>query len=156
MVHFGLRHRGDCMNNITETMNDNIANFPDGLHCQTRMQLLAWVLQVPSTNRNCGCQSENQNDQRDPHIRERLDHPGHILQPLEHKTPSLKRKMKTYLELEGKLGNQSCTNIFSPNKNSSPRKTPAPKKAEMKRAKVPMKRRFKIRVITQPMPANPS
>ena len=37
------------MNNITKTVNDNIANFPDGLYSQTRMQLLAWVLQVPAT-----------------------------------------------------------------------------------------------------------
>ena len=43
------------MNNITETVNDNIANFPDGLYFQTRMQLLAWVHQVPATNRNCEC-----------------------------------------------------------------------------------------------------
>ena len=54
VVHFGLGHTGDCMNNITDTINDNIANFLDGLYSQTRMQLLAWVLQVPSTNRNCG------------------------------------------------------------------------------------------------------
>ena len=56
---------------------------------------------------------------------------GHILQPLEHKThpyPFLIRKMKTYLELEGKLGNQPCTNIFVPNKNSSPRKALANKR----------------------------
>ena len=42
------------MNNITKTMNDNIANFPDGMYSQTRMQLLTWVLWVPATNRNCG------------------------------------------------------------------------------------------------------
>ena len=77
------------MNNITKTMNDNIANFPDGLYSQTRMQLLTKVLQVPATNRNCGCRSENQTDERDPHIQKRTDHPGHILQPMEHKTPSL-------------------------------------------------------------------
>ena len=86
MVHFGLKH---CMLNITETINDNIANFPDGLYTQTRMQLLAWVLQVPATNRNDGCWSTNQDDERHPHIQERLDHPGHILQPVEYMTPSL-------------------------------------------------------------------
>ena len=32
------------MNNIIETMNENIANCPDGLYSQTAMQLLAWVL----------------------------------------------------------------------------------------------------------------
>ena len=70
-------------NNITETVNDNIDTFSDGLYSQTRMQLLAWVLQVPSNNRNHGHQSKNQNDERHPHIHERLDNPGHILQLLE-------------------------------------------------------------------------
>ena len=64
--------------------------------------------------------------------------------------------MRTYLELEGK-GNQPHTNVSSPNKNSLPRKAPTPKKAEKKRrAKAPAKRRFKVRVIAQPMPANPT
>ena len=53
------------------------------------MQLLAWVLEVPSAYRNCGCGSKNQNNERHTHIQERPDHPGHILQPLEYKTPSL-------------------------------------------------------------------
>ena len=47
MVHFDHRHTRDYMNNITKTMNDNIANFPDGLCSKTRTQLLTWVLQVP-------------------------------------------------------------------------------------------------------------
>ena len=67
--------------------------------------------------------------------------------------------MKTYLELEGKLGSQPqlqpCTRTFSHDKNSSPQKTLVPKKTEKKKgAKVPMKRTFKMRVIAQPMPAN--
>ena len=74
-----------------------------------------------------------------------------------HCYPSLIRKMKTYLELEGKLGNQTCTNIFSPDRNSLPQKTPVPKKAEKKkRAKMLVKMRFKVRVIAQPMPTNPT
>ena len=67
--------------------------------------------------------------------------------------------MRTYLELEGKFGaqHQPCTNIFLPDKNSLPRKTPVSQKAEKKkRAKVQVKRRFKVRVITQSMPTNPS
>ena len=65
--------------------------------------------------------------------------------------------MKSYLELEGKLGNQPCTNVILPNTNSSPGKTPAPKKAEKKRtAKALVKRRFKVRVITQPISTNPT
>ena len=79
MVHFGLRHTGYCKINITETINDNMANFPDVLYSQTRKQLLVWVLQVPATNRNCGCQGKNQNNERHLHIQERSDHPGHIL-----------------------------------------------------------------------------
>ena len=71
--------------------------------------------------------------------------------------PSLIRKMKTYLEQEGKHGNQPHANIFLPDKNSSPRKTPAPKKAEKKkRAKAPVKKRFKVRANAWPKPANPT
>ena len=55
MAHFGLGHAGDCMNNITETINDNGANFPDSLYSQTRMQLQACMLLVPTAGRNCGC-----------------------------------------------------------------------------------------------------
>ena len=76
---------------------------------------------------------------------------------MEHKTPSLIRKMKTYLELEGKLNNQPGTNVFLPNKNVSPRKTPISKKVEKKKcAKEPVKRRFKVRVIAQSMHASPT
>ena len=64
---------------LQKAVNDNTDNFPDGLYYQTRMQLLARVLQIPATNRNHGCQSKNQNDERHPHIQERPDHPGHIL-----------------------------------------------------------------------------
>ena len=68
-----------------------------------------------------------------------------------------------YLELEGNLGPipqpklQPSTSTPSHDRNSSPRKTLVPKKAEKKRrAKAPVKRRFKVRVITQPVPANPT
>ena len=64
--------------------------------------------------------------------------------------------MKKYLEPEGKLGNQLHTNIFSPDKNFSPRNTPVSKKAKKKRVKMPVKRRFKVRVIEQPMTTNPT
>ena len=82
-----------------------------------------------------------------------------------HSYPSLIRKMKTYLELEGKLGpkpqpqlqSQPHTSTPSNDRNSSTRKTSVPKKAEKKRrAKAPVMRKFKVRVITQPMPANPT
>ena len=44
-----------------------------------------------------------------------------------------------------------------PDENSSPQKTLVPKKAEKKKiAKMPVKRRFKVRVIVQPMPINPT
>ena len=67
--------------------------------------------------------------------------------------------MKTYLELEGKLGTQPQlhTSTYSPDKNSSLQKTPVPKKAEKKkRAKAPIKRRFKVRVIAHPLLVNPT
>ena len=65
--------------------------------------------------------------------------------------------MKTYLELEGKLGNQPHTYAFLPNTNSLPRKTPEPKKTEKKRrTKASVKRRFKRRVIAQPRLTTPT
>ena len=69
--------------------------------------------------------------------------------------------MKTYVKLEGKLGThpqpQLCTSTCLPDKSSLLQKTPVPKKAEKKkRAKPPMKRRFKVRVIVQPLPLNPT
>ena len=68
--------------------------------------------------------------------------------------------MKTYSELEGKLGTQPQpqlhTSTYLPDKSSSPQKTPVPKKAEKKkRAKAPVKK-FKVRVIVQPLPTNPT
>ena len=80
--------------------------------------------------------------------------------------PSLIRKMKTYLELESKLGPkpkpqpqtqlQPCTNTPSHN-NSLTRKTLVPKKAEKKkRSRAPVKRRYKVMVIIQPLPTTPS
>ena len=68
--------------------------------------------------------------------------------------PSLIRKMKTSLELEGKLGpqlqSQPCTSTFLHDENSLPWKTLVPKKAESKmRAKAPAKRRFNTKATTQ-------
>ena len=70
--------------------------------------------------------------------------------------------MKAYLELEGKLGpkpqpqSQLCISIPSHN-NSLTRKTLVPKKAEKKRtARAPVKRRYKVRVIAQPLPSTPT
>ena len=73
--------------------------------------------------------------------------------------PSLIRKIKTYLELEGKLGiqPQPHTSTYSSDKSPSPQKTPIPKKAEKKkRAKAHVKRRFKVRVIAHPLSMNPT
>ena len=70
--------------------------------------------------------------------------------------------MKTYLELEGKLGPkprsqaqtqlQPSTSAPSQNNNSLTRKTPGPKMAEKKRrTRVP-----EVRVIVQPIPTTPT
>ena len=77
--------------------------------------------------------------------------------PRLHPYPSLIRKMKTYLELEGKFGIQLDTSTYPLHKNSLPLKTPVPNNAEKKkRAKAPIKRRFKVRLIEQPLPINPT
>ena len=75
-----------------------------------------------------------------------------------HPYPSL---MKAYLEMEGKLGTQPQLQLhistYSPDKSSLPQTTPVPKKAEKKkRTKAPIKRRFKVRVIVQPLSINPT
>ena len=43
-----------------------------------------------------------------------------------------------------------------PNTHSSPRKTPAPKKAEKKESQSASEEKVKMRVITQPKPTNPT
>ena len=53
------------------------------------MQLHAWVLQVPFTRRNCGCEGKSQNDDRHTYLQERLHHPGHVMQTMESQTLSL-------------------------------------------------------------------
>ena len=80
--------------------------------------------------------------------------------------PSLIQKMKTYLELEGKLGpkprpqpqtqSQPSTSTPPPNNNPMTRKAPGPKMNEKKRTQVPAKRRYKVRVIAQPIPTTPT
>ena len=81
--------------------------------------------------------------------------------------PSLIRKTKTYLELEGKLGpkprpqpqtpSQPCTSTPSQINNSLTWKTPGPKMAEKKRrTRAPVKRRYKVRLIAQPLPTTPT
>ena len=82
-----------------------------------------------------------------------------------HPYPSLIKKMKMYLELEGNLGPKPKpqpqlhphTSTPSHDRNSSTRKTLVPKKAEKRRRnRAPVKRRYKVRVIAQPIPTNPT
>ena len=83
-----------------------------------------------------------------------------------HPYPSLIQKVKTYLELEGKLGpkprpqpqTQSQPSTITPPQSNIPitRKTPGPKLNEKKRrTRKPAKRRYKVRVIAQPIPKTP-
>ena len=133
------------------------------------MQLPQWVLQVPSSIRNHGCGSQSKNHERDPHVLEGHNTAEYKVQPLEHKAlslPSLIWKMKTYLELEGKLGPrprpqpqtqlqptwlQPSTSAYPQNNNPMTRKVPAPKTNDKRRV-VLSKRRYKVRVIAQPTP----
>ena len=75
--------------------------------------------------------------------------------------------MRTYLELEGKLDPkprprlqtplQSSTSTPSQSNNPLSRKTPGPKMADKKRrTRAPVKRRYKVRVIAQPIPTTPT
>ena len=90
--------------------------------------------------------------------------------------PSLIQKMKRYLELEGKLGPkprpqpqiqlqptqpqptqlQSSTNTHPQNNIPMTRKAPGPKTNDKKRRTMLAKRRYKVKVIAQPIPTTPT
>ena len=137
MVHFSHRHTRDCINNITNTLNDNIANFPDGLYTQTRMQLPAWYFR-------CLLRLETEDVEikvkmmRDIHMFRR-DRTTQVIScnPWStrlHPYPSLIRKMKMHHELEGTAWPQTPTPIQlqlftstpSHDRNSLTRKTLVP------------------------------
>ena len=44
MIHFSCGHTRDFMINITKALNNNRANFPDGLYSESQVQLPTWVL----------------------------------------------------------------------------------------------------------------
>ena len=143
---------------VSVTFNDNKINLPRvvtiklkdkiKIRCMMKKVPLAWILQVISASGNHGEVEVNIKMMRGIHTFRR-DQTTQVIScnPWNtrlHPYPSLIQKIKNYLELEGKPGNQLHTNIFSCNKNSSPRKIPVPKKAEKKIAKVTVKRRFKV------------
>ena len=86
--------------------------------------------------------------------------------------PSLIQKMKTYLELEGKLGpkprpkpqtrlQQTCPEQTQPQPTKSStkpmiRKAPGPKLKDKRKRTMIAKRRYKVRVLTQPTPPIPT
>ena len=64
--------------------------------------------------------------------------------------------MQTYLELEGKLGNELHTSTSQLGKSTSMWKAPFPKKAADKKGnKAPIKSQFKVRLIEKSLPVNP-
>ena len=76
--------------------------------------------------------------------------------PRLHPYPSLIRKMLTYLELEGKDGNQLCTSTYPLGKTTSLQKTSVPKRAtdKKKRTETPIKRKFMVRLVEKSLPVN--
>ena len=154
-----LGTQGDCINNTSETVYDNIDNFPDGLHSYARMQLCAWVLQVSFTGGDSAIEVKVKM-MRGFHT-VRRDHTIQVISckprsPGLHPYPSLIRKMQTHLELEGRNGNQLHTSTYQLGKTTSPQKTPVPKRAadKNKRTKTPIKRQFKVRLIKKSLPVN--
>ena len=172
MVHFSCRHTRDCINNTAKTLNlkDNIANFPDGLYSETQVQLPTWyfrcllplktvdvVENMKTINGICMFRRDRTTQviSCNPWIA-RL-----------HTYPSLIRIMMTYLELEGKVSPkpwpqpqtqlQSSASASSQSNNPLTRKTPGPKMADKKRrTRATVKRRYKVRVIAQPIPSTPT
>ena len=86
------------------------------------------------------------------------------MQPLEHKTPSLSildKKDENILRVRRQAWPSTPITTThqhpSHDRNSLPQKTLEPTKVEKKkRAKAPVKRKFKVRVIAEPMPMNPT
>ena len=91
-----------------------------------------------------------------------------------HPYPSLIQKMKTYLELEGKIGpkprpqpqpqtqpqqvhpQQTLPQPTQPSTNPMIRKNPGPKANDKRKRTMIAKRRYKVRVLTQPTPSTPT
>ena len=82
--------------------------------------------------------------------------------------PSLIWKMKTHFKVEGKLGPkprsqpqtqlwptqpQPSTNAYPQNTNPMTRKAPRPKASDKRKRTMLGKRRYKVRVLTQPIPS---
>ena len=86
--------------------------------------------------------------------------------------PSLVQKMRTYLELEERLGpksknqpqtqlqqvhmQQNQQKLAQPSTNSTVRKSPTPKVNDKRRKPMIAKRGYKVRVLTQPTPSAPT
>ena len=85
--------------------------------------------------------------------------------------PSVIQKMKTYLEIEGTFGPkprlqpqtqlqqthlQPSSSSYPQNTNPITREAPGPKTSDKRRRTVFTKRRYKVRVIAQPIPTNPT
>ena len=77
--------------------------------------------------------------------------------PRLHPYPSRIKKMQTYLELEGKHGNQPHTITYQLGKSTSLWRTPVPKKAadKKRRTKTPITRWFKVRLVEKSLPVDP-
>ena len=84
-----------------------------------------------------------------------------------HPYPSLTWKMKTYLELEGKLGpksrpkpqtqpQQTQLQPAQPSTNTMVRKAPGHKASDKRKRTMITKRKYKVKVLTPTTPSNPS
>ena len=88
------------------------------------------------------------------------------MQPLEHKAPTLSFLNKEDENIlragrhawpKSQPQSQPHTSTPSHDKNSSTRKALVPKKVEKtRRARAPVKRRYKVRIIAKPMPVTPT
>ena len=137
MVHFSSRHTRDCMINITKTLNDNVANFPDSLYSQTQVKL---------PTQYCRCLLPLETVDVEVKLKKmrgiymsRRDRTTQVIScnawsTRLHPYPSLIRKMKMHLELGGKLDPnpkpkpqpqlQLCTSTPSHVRNSLTQKIP--------------------------------
>ena len=127
---------------------------------------------MPLANRNSKCGSEN--DARHSHIPEEQNITNHKVEALEHKALSLhiphlkdenifgtrekawsQTKAPTQTQLQ-QTQPQPSTNAHPQNTNPMTRKAPGPKASDKRKRTMLAKRRYKVRVLTQPIPSSPT
>ena len=119
------------------------------------MQLLAQLLQMLSTNQSSGYRSEDHLYAGDACVQKRQNNQLIKCKPWSTRLyphPTIIKKMRTFLELEGKLGpiSQSPSNQFRPPEQDTNPNIRKVTKITEKRKRVAPTKRFKVKIAAEP------